>query len=94
MRIIFESFFVSSDVLADISVTNLRNMGLRMLRKQTLLRFERIIWKNNKEVRHVNSRGEAIIRGKRLFQMLHTGSRALNILFYDPIKSKNYQFLD
>ena len=29
------------------------------------------------------------IRGKRLFQILLTGSRTLNILFYDPIKSKN-----
>ena len=30
-----------------------------------------------------------IIRGRRLFQILLTGSRALNILFYFPIKSKN-----
>ena len=29
------------------------------------------------------------IRGKRLFQILLTGSRTLNILFYYPIKSKN-----
>ena len=34
-------------------------------------------------------RGKAIIRGRRLFQILFTGSRALNILFYFPIKSKN-----
>ena len=32
----------------------------------------------------------AIIRGRRLFQILLTGSRALNILLYYPIKSKNY----
>ena len=52
MQIIFESFLVSSDVLADILVTSLRNMGVRMLGKQKLVRFERIIWKNNnKEVR-------------------------------------------
>ena len=49
---IFESFFVSSKVLADISVTPLRNMGVRMLRKQKIFRLERIIWNNNnKEVR-------------------------------------------
>ena len=30
-----------------------------------------------------------IIRGRRLFQIFLTGSRALNILFYFPIKSKN-----
>ena len=35
-------------------------------------------------------RGKAIIRGRRLFQILLTGSRALNILLYYPIKSKNY----
>ena len=29
--------------------------------------------------------------GKLLFQVLLTGSRALNILFYYSIKSKNYQ---
>ena len=32
----------------------------------------------------------AIIRGRRLFQMLLTGSRTPNILFYYPIISKNY----
>ena len=31
-------------------------------------------------------RGKAIIRGRRLFQILFTGSRALNILFNFPIK--------
>ena len=31
----------------------------------------------------------AIIRERRLFQVLFTGGRALNILFYFPIKSKN-----
>ena len=31
----------------------------------------------------------AIIRGRRLFQILFTASRFLNILFYFPIKSKN-----
>ena len=52
---------MSSEVLADISVTPLRNMSVRMLRKQKLFRFERMIWKNNnKEDLHVNSRGEAI----------------------------------
>ena len=30
----------------------------------------------------------AIIRGKRLFQTLLTGSHALNIFFYYPIKPK------
>ena len=35
-----------------------------------------------------------ILVGRQLFQMLHSGSRALRILFYDPIKPKNYQFLD
>ena len=35
-------------------------------------------------------RGKTIIRGRRLFQILLTGSRALNILFYYPIKSKKY----
>ena len=50
-QIIFESFF-SSDVLADISVTLLRNMGVCcLLRKQKLERFQRIIRKNNKELR-------------------------------------------
>ena len=34
-------------------------------------------------------RGKAIIRGRRLFHILFTGSRALNILFHLPIKSKN-----
>ena len=34
--------------------------------------------------------GKAIIQGRRLFQRLLTGSRALNIVFYYPIKSKNY----
>ena len=29
---------------------------------------------------------KAIIKGRRLFQILLTGSRALNILFYFPIK--------
>ena len=32
---------------------------------------------------------EAIIKGRRLFQILLTGSRTLNILLYFPIKSKN-----
>ena len=35
-----------------------------------------------------------ILVERRLFQMLHSGSRALHILFYGPIKQKNYQFLD
>ena len=35
------------------------------------------------------SRDEAIIKGRRLFQILLTENRALNILFYFPIKSKN-----
>ena len=35
---------------------------------------------------------EAIIRGRRLFQILLTGSRALNILLYFLIKSKNNHF--
>ena len=35
-------------------------------------------------------REKTIIRGRRLFQILLTGSRALNILFYYPIKSKKY----
>ena len=30
--------------------------------------------------------GKAIIRGRRLFQILLTRSRSLNILFYYPIK--------
>ena len=30
-------------------------------------------------------RGKAIIGGRRLFQILFTGSRALNILYYFPI---------
>ena len=34
-------------------------------------------------------RGKAIIRGRRLFQIFLTGGRALNILFYYTIKSKN-----
>ena len=34
--------------------------------------------------------GKAIIQGRRLFQRLLTGSRTLNIVFYYPIKSKNY----
>ena len=33
-------------------------------------------------------RGKAIIRGRRLFQLLLTGGHALNILFYYTIKSK------
>lgn len=51
-QIIFGSFF-SSDVLADISVTLLRNMGVCcLLRKRILVRFQRIIRKtNNKELR-------------------------------------------
>ena len=32
--------------------------------------------------------GKANIRGRRLFQLLLTGSRALNTLFYYPIKTK------
>ena len=34
-------------------------------------------------------RGKAIIRGRRLFQVLFTGGRSLNILYHFPIKSKN-----
>ena len=34
--------------------------------------------------------GKAIIWEKRLFQILLTGSRVLNILFYYPVKSKSY----
>ena len=34
-------------------------------------------------------RGKAIIRGRRLFPIFLTGGRALNILFYYTIKSKN-----
>ena len=34
-------------------------------------------------------RGKAIIRGRRLFHIFLTGDRALNILFYYTIKSKN-----
>ena len=34
-------------------------------------------------------RGKAIIRGRRLFQIFLTGGRALSILFYYTIKSKN-----
>ena len=33
--------------------------------------------------------GKAIIWGRRLFQIFLTGGRALNILFYYTIKSKN-----
>ena len=56
IQIIFKSFFVSSDVfrdvLADISVTLLRNIDVCFLRKQKLERFKRIIRKNNnKELR-------------------------------------------
>ena len=52
MQILFESFFVSRDVLVDFSVTLLRNMGVCLLRKQKLERFERIIRKkNNKKLR-------------------------------------------
>ena len=36
MQIIFESSFVSSDVLVDIFVTLLRNMDVCLLRKQNL----------------------------------------------------------
>ena len=35
------------------------------------------------------NRGKAIIRGGRLFQIFFTGGRALNILSYYTIKSKN-----
>ena len=35
-----------------------------------------------------------ILEERRLFEMLHTGSPALSILFYDPIKTNNYQLLD
>ena len=34
-------------------------------------------------------RGRAIIKGRRLFQILFTGSRALDILFYFPFNRKN-----
>ena len=52
IQIIFKFFFLSSDVLADISVTLLRNMDVCFLRKQKLERFKRIIRKNNnKELR-------------------------------------------
>ena len=35
-------------------------------------------------------RGKAIIRERRLFQILLTGSRVLKILFYYPLKWKSY----
>ena len=55
--------------------------------------FSRIyrISSNNSRARFFlfwHQKGE-IIRGRRLFQVLFTGGRALNILFYFPIKSKN-----
>ena len=48
--------------------------------------FPRIIAEGDYFLSHPNW---TIIRGRWLFQMLLTGIRALNILFYYPITSKN-----
>ena len=55
----------------------------------TLEKLERLVSSNNSRAPFFSHKKGAIIPGKRLFQIVLTGSRAHNISLYFPIKSAN-----
>ena len=55
----------------------------------TLEKLERLVSSNNSRAPFFSHKKGATIPGKRLFQIVLTGSRAHNISFYFPIKSTN-----